>query len=200
MTREQEEQLERDMTSAAKILSGIWVLLAVIAIVAVVAGCSGGKYYQSQPMDSQIGSDVYHYHNAVQLNLPATMFHATQSVNWMEYCKTKIEDPNTEAEFLYPYKDCVREDAYRLTTMGSVASQFITPVVTTAEMAGGMVGMGYFIGNGLSKSGTTVNQSGGGANAEASSKAGASTSVNSGNKTTNIKPSTNINSNNVFKK
>lgn len=50
-------------------------------------GCSGGKYYQSQPMDSQIGEEVYHYHNAVQLNLPATMFHATQSVNWMEYCK-----------------------------------------------------------------------------------------------------------------
>lgn len=189
MTREQEEQVERDLTTAAKIFSGIWVLL-----VAVLAGCSGGKYYQSQPMDSQIGSDVYHYHNAVQLNLPATMFHATQSVNWMEYCKSKIDNPQTDAEFLYPYKDCVREDAYRLTTMGSVASQFVTPVITTAEMAGGMVGMGYFIGNGLGKSGTTVNQQGGGAHSQSSAM------NNSGNKTTTIKPSTNINSNNVFKK
>lgn len=201
MTREQEEQVERDLTTAAKIFSGIWVLLVVVATVAMLAGCSGGKYYQSWPMESEIGGDAYHYHNAVQLNLPATMFHATQSENWMEWCKTKIADPKTEGEFLYPFKDCKRDDRYQLTTMGSVASQFVTPVLTTTMYAGALAYGMHEIGRGLGKSGTTVNQQGGGAQSDASATGGsASTMQNSGNSIKNIKPSTNINSNNVFKK
>lgn len=178
----------------------------VLAGLLLLAGCSGGKYYQSWPMESDVNGDTYHYHNAVQLNLPATMFHATNSENWVEYCKTKIADPQTEAEFLYPFKDCKREEKYQLTTMGSVASQFVTPVLSTTIMAGGIVGAGYFIGDGLSKSGTKVQQnSNGNGNAQSSSHsksdANANHLQNVGNtsKTTINHPTTNVNSNNVIK-
>lgn len=180
--------------------SFVGVMLAVLLLV----GCSGGKYYQSWPMESKINGTEYHYHNAVQLNLPATMFHATNSENWVEYCRTKLANPVTEEEFLYPFQDCVREDQYHLSTMGSVASQFVTPVLTTSMYAGSIAFAGHQIGRGLAKSGTTVNQQGGGASSDASAdadaaagaKAGASNMTNSGNKTTNIKPQTNINSGN----
>lgn len=166
----------------------------------LLVACSGGRYYQSWPMESEVNGVKYHYHNAVQLNLPATMFHATNSENWMENCKTKLADPKTEEEFLYPFHDCVRDDRYQLSTMGSVASQFVTPVLTTTMYAGAMAYGMHQIGKGLGKSGTTVNQQGGGASADSSSAS--SNMTNSGNHTatTNIKPSTNINSNNVFKK
>lgn len=170
----------------------------LLSVCLFVTGCSGGKYYQSWPMESKIDGTTYHYHNAVQLNLPATMFHATQSMNWMESCKTKIADPTTEAEFLYPFQDCVRDDRYQLSTMGSVASQFVTPVLTTSMYAGAMAYGLHQVGRGLGKSGDTVNQQGGGASSESNSTS--SNMTNSGNKTTNVKPSTNINSNNVFKK
>ena len=150
----------------------------------LLTGCSGGKYYQSWPMESEVNGEVYHYHNAVQLNLPATMFHATNSENWVENCKTKLDDPQTEAQFLYPFQNCVREEKYQLTTMGSVASQFVTPVLSTTVLAGGIAYAGHAVGRGLGKSGTTVNQ--GGANAE--------NTTNSGNKT--VKGDTNINSGN----
>lgn len=190
--------------------SKVWTTLSpvvfvgmIMAVASIVFGCSGGRYYQSHPTESQVGSDTFHYHNAVQLNLPATMFYAAQTITWMEMCKTRVDDPQTEAEFLYPFRECVRDGPYQLTNMGSVASQFVTPVITTAEVAGGMIGMGYFIGAGLGKSGDTVTQQSGGAqsNASASAKGGnAENAVNSGNRTTVVKPQTNINSNNVFKK
>lgn len=146
----------------------VWIVLAMWLV-----GCSGGKIYQSQEMDSEINGDTYHYHNAVQLNLPASMFHATQSVNWMEMCKAKITDPKTEQEFLYPFRDCIREDRFQLTTMGSVASQFITPVVTTAMYSGAFAYGMHSIGRGLSKSGDHVTQQGGGAQSEATAQGGA---------------------------
>lgn len=166
-----------------------FIVLGLCALTLI--GCSGGKYYQSQAMDSQIDGDVYHFHNAVQLNLPATMFHATQSMTWMEMCKTKIDHPVTEQEFLYPFKDCVRDDRYQLTTMGSVASQFVTPTLSTAMYAGAIAYAGHQIGRGLGKSGDHVTQQGGGAQSDATGG-----SVNSGNKTVNVKPQTNINSGN----
>lgn len=164
----------------------------VLVLGLAVVGCSGGKYYQSWPMESQIDGDKYHYHNAVQLNLPATMFHATQSENWMEWCKTKIEDPQTEVEHLYPFRDCRRDDKYQLTTMGSVATQFVTPVVTTTVFTAGMAYGFHSVGRGLGKSGDTVTQQGGGADSSSSSNAASksgsdnSTVTNIGKKTTNI--------------
>lgn len=163
--------------------------VVVMVLTVVLVGCSGGRYYQSWPMESKVNGEEYHYHNSVQLNLPATMFHATNSENWIEYCKTKIENPKTEAEFLYPFQDCVREEKYQLSTMGSVASQFVTPVITTTMYAGSLAYGLHQVGKGLGKSGDHVTQQGG----------DASNMVNSGNKTTNIKPSTTINSNNTIK-
>ena len=189
--------------------------VAIMCMLVLAVGCSGGKYYQSWPMESEINGEKFHYHNAVQLNLPVTMFHATNSETWMEYCKTKLDDPQTEEQFLYPFQDCVREDKYQLSTMGSAASQFVTPVLSTSIQAGGLVGMGYFIGQGLGNSGSTIPQQGGGAQAKA--QGGKSTSdsssssmshatggkasneVNSGNHTTNVHPTMNINSNNSIK-
>lgn len=152
----------------AKVADWLYAGLSVFAVFLVV-GCSGGKIYQSQEMDSAINGDVYHYHNAVQLNLPASMFHATQSVNWMEMCKVKILDPKTDEEFRYPFRDCIREDRFQLTTMGSVASQFITPVVTTAMYSGAFAYGLHSIGRGLGKSGDHVTQQGGGAQAKSGS-------------------------------
>lgn len=167
--------------------------LLLILLLGVV-GCSGGKYYQSWPMESEINGEVYHYHNAVQLNLPASMFHATNSENWVEYCKTKLENPQSEKEFLYPFQDCVRENNYHLSTMGSVASQFVTPVLTTSMYAGSLAYGLHQVGRGLAKSGPTVTQQGGG------SSSSADTSINSGNMTKNINPKTTINSNNILKR
>jgi len=164
------------------------VQMSMIAmLVLMVVGCSGGKYYQSWPMESEINGEKYHFHNAVQLNLPATMFHATNSENWVEFCKTRLEDPKTEAQFLYPFQDCVREEKYQLTTMGSVASQFVTPVLSTSIMAGSIAYGLHQVGRGLGKSGTTVHQQGGGANADNTTNSGntsikGNTSINSGNK------------------
>ena len=177
--------------AATDLQTGIMALTRAIAkpmffafALLILAGCSGGKYYQSWPMESEINGEVYHYHNAVQLNLPATMFHATNSENWVENCKTKLENPQTEAQFLYPFQNCLREEKYQLTTMGSVASQFVTPVLSTTVLAGGIAYAGHAVGRGLSKSGTTVHQ--GGATAE--------NTTNSGN--TSTKGNTSINSNN----
>lgn len=168
-------------------------LLMLIIGVSLV-GCSGGKYYQSWPMESEINGEKYHYHNAVQLNLPATLFHASNSENWIEFCKTKLENPQTENEFLYPFQDCVRENNYHLSTMGSVASQFVTPVLTTGMYAGSLAYGLHQVGRGLGKSGDHVTQQGGGSSSNSSNM------TNSGNTTTNIKPNTSINSHNVFKK
>jgi hypothetical protein len=138
-------------------------------------------------MESDINGETYHYHNVVQLNIPATMFHATNSETWIENCKTKLEAPKTEAQFLYPFQNCLREEKYQLTTMGSVASQFVTPVLSTTIMAGSVAYGLHQVGRGLGKSGTTVNQSGGGANADNTTNSGntsikGNTSINSGNK------------------
>lgn len=169
-------------------MNKVWITskscIAFLAL-SILVGCSGGKYYQSWPMESQINGELYHYHNAVQLNLPATMFHATNSENWMENCKTRIESPKTETEFLYPFRDCVRDEQYQLSTMGSVASQFVTPVLTTSMYAGSLAYGLHQVGKGLGKSGDNVN---------------VSNKTNSDNKTTNIKPHTNINSNNILNK
>lgn len=70
----------------------------------------------------------------------------------------------------------------------------IEPVVAVGKAllySGTAAYVGHQIGKGLGNSGTTVNQQGGGAQSEASGG-----SVNSGNKTTNINPETNINSGN----
>ncbi len=162
----------------------------------MLVGCSGGKYYQSWPMESEINGTKYHFHNAVQLNLPATMFHATNSETWLEYCKTKIENPQTDAEFLYPFQDCVREEKYQLTTMGSVASQFVTPVLTTTMYAGSIAYAGHAIGRGLGKSGTQVQQNGGGAQSDSSSSSNAKNMTNSGNQTQNLNSGNHIQTNN----
>lgn len=82
-------------------------------------------------------------------------------------------------------------------------ANFWGEVGKTGLMAGAIAYAGHAIGRGLGKSGDTVNQQGGGAesNSDADARGGdAENSVNSGNKTTNIKPTTSINSNNVFKK
>lgn len=178
--------------------------IVVVGLALALVGCGGSKVYQSWPMESEVDGKRYHYHNSVQLNNPTSMFHAVISQSWMEVCKTKLDNPVTEDEFLYPFQDCRMTGNPQTVPMASVTTQLVAPVAVAATQAGGMVGMGYFIGKGLSKSGTTVNQSGGGANADAdaSAKGGsASNMTNSGNKTntTNIKPTTNINSNNSFK-
>lgn len=165
---------------ATELQQGLMALTRAIAkptffalALALMVGCSGGKYHQSWPMESRVNGTTYHYHNAVQLNLPATMFHATQSMNWMEWCKSRIEDPQTEAEFLYPFQDCVRDDKYQLSTMGSVASQFVTPVLTTSMYAGALAYGLHQVGRGLGKSGDNVTQQGGGAQSEATAQGGA---------------------------
>lgn len=163
-----------------------WVLLGLWLV-----GCSGGKIYQSQEMDSEINGDKYHYHNAVQLNLPASMFHATQSVNWMEMCKEKIVNPKTDEEFRYPFRDCIREDRFQLTTMGSVASQFITPVITTAMYSGAFAYGLHSIGRGLGKSGDHVTQQGG------NSQGGSGGSVSQNNGNTSTRSITQNNTNNI---
>ena len=184
--------------------------IVVVGLAVALAGCGGGKVYQSWPMESEVEGTRYHYHNSVQLNNPTSMFHAVISQSWMEVCKTKLDNPVTEDEFLYPFQDCKMTGAPQMVPMASVTTQLVAPVAVAATQAGGMVGMGYFIGKGLGKSGTTVNQSGGGAQSGSSSNAdadahakggSASNMTNSGNSshTTNIKPTTNINSNNVIK-
>ena len=85
-------------------------------------------------------------------------------------------------------------------------ANFWGEVGKTAMISGAIAYTGHQIGKGLGRSGDNVTQSGSGnsesnsdADAQSDSDANASHQQNVGNKTTNIKPSTNINSNNVIK-
>lgn len=190
--------------------TGAWVMMVGLLLLAfgTLTGCSGGKYYHSWPMESEPQKDAYHFHNVVQINMPSSMFHATNSLTWVERCKTRIDSPETEDEKLYPFKDCVREEQYHMSTMGSVASQFVTPTLNTAIFTAGTAYGLHAIGRGLAKSGPTVNQSGGGAQSGSSSSsssasdASAKNMTNSGNSTSNINSGNHIqtNTNNIHVK
>lgn len=137
-----------------------------------VAGCSSSVHHVVTPMESEVGDDTYHYHVMTVMRAQPSLFHAVESTSFMQQCRTKIDHPQTEAEFLLPYKDCVRDDTYRQNTMGSVASQFVTPVITSGMYAGAIAYGLHQVGRGLGKSGDTVTQQGGGAESSATSKSG----------------------------
>lgn len=180
----------------------------------------------ASPMESEINGEKYHYHNLVVLKDKASMFHATESRSWMEYCKSKIENPVTQEQWDYPYQDCRMDSQYAMNVAPSVSQQAVTPIVATGIGAAGFATGMHLLGRGIAKSGsqTTNNNStssdGGDATATGGSAASSSAStssaksaakggsssatnnVNSGNKTTNYnhnKSTTNINSNNSVK-
>jgi hypothetical protein len=82
-------------------------------------------------------------------------------------------------------------------------ANFWGDVGKTLLWTGAIAYTGNQIGKGLGRSGDHVSQNSSGnseSNSNSDSDADASNMVNSGNKTTNVKPTTQINSNNVFKK
>lgn len=187
---------------ATDLQTGIMALIRAIAkpttfifAFLMLIGCSSSVHHVVAPMESEPGSTKYHYHIMTVMRSQPSFFHAVESNSFMQTCATKIENPATAEEYILPYRDCSRDDAYRQNVMGSVASQFVTPVLTTSMMAGSIAFAGHQIGRGLGRSGDSVTQQGG------NSESSASNSVNSGNKTvtTNIKPQTTINSNNHIK-
>jgi len=162
-------------------------------------------------MESEINGEKYHYHNLVVLQAKASMFHVTESRSWMEFCKSKIENPVTQEQWDYPYQDCVMHSQYMANGAPSVAQQAVTPVVTTAIGATGFVLGMQALGKGIAKSGdrttnnnSTSSEGGSGGTATSSSKATggkATNNVNSGNKSVNnsvnnSKSTTNITQNN----
>lgn len=189
--------------------------LALCAML-VLVGCTSSRTYVASPMESEHNGVKYHYHNLVVLKDKASMFHVTESRSWMEYCKSKIENPKTQEEWDYPYQDCVMNSGYLANGAPSVAQQAVTPIVTTATGAAGFAFGMHELGKGIGKSGsrTTNNNStssdGGSSSASSESKASAkgtggsaTNNVNSGNSTVNKNhtinhnnQTTNINSNN----
>lgn len=176
-------RLEESVMWAVK---GITGALAALVLVFGLAACSGGKKHISWPMESEIQGKKYHYHNAVQLDVPVDTFHAVSSWSWMEVCATRLENPVTQDEYMYPFNDCKMTMQPVHVPLASAAQQMITPVAVSATNAGGMVGLGYFIGDGLKKSGTTVNQSGGGASSKSDANAAAKNASDNVTKSTKI--------------
>ena len=187
----------------------MYFLLALL----LLTGCTAARTHVSSPMQSP-GEKKPHYHNLVVLEAKASLLHATKSVSWMEDCKTKIDNPVTQEEWDYPFKDCTRDGERMADTAPSAAQQVVTPVVTTAiGSAGVAVGL-HQLGRGIAKSGsrTTNNNStssdGGDSSSESASSAkggSSSAKVNSdnvsntaNNQTYNNNSKTNINSNNNF--
>lgn len=153
----------------------LWDLLSPFAVVLGLmglVGCSSSVHHVVTPMESEVNGDRFHYHVMTVMRSQPSMFHAVESTSFMQQCKAKIERPSTEEEFLLPYKDCIRDDTYRQNTMGSVASQFVTPVITSGMYAGALAYGLHQVGRGLGKSGDHVTQQGGGAKSEATSKSG----------------------------
>jgi len=170
----------------------------VIALAFLLSACTSSRTYVASPMESVIGGEKYHYHNLVVLKDKASMFHATESRSWMEFCKKKIESPATQEQWDYPYQDCVMHSQYAMNVAPSVSQQAVTPIVTTAIGAAGFATGMHLLGRGIAKSGdqTTNNNStsseggsgGAGGSAASSSKASggkATNNVNSGNKSVN---------------
>ncbi|MGL5935047.1 MAG: hypothetical protein ACRCZI_05440 [Cetobacterium sp.] len=131
----------------------------IVAIVAIFAvGCTSSRTYVASPMESEVNGERYHWHNLVVLKDKADMFHVTESRSWMEYCKTKIENPVGQDQWDYPYQNCVREGQYLANGAPSVAQQAVTPMVNTAIGAGGFVAGMHLLGKGIGGSrGSTIN-------------------------------------------
>lgn len=186
---------------------------ALIALL-LLSACTSSRTWVASPMESEINGEKYHYHNLVVLKDKASMFHATESRSWMEYCKSKIENPVTQEQWDYPYQDCRMDSQYAMNVAPSVSQQAVTPIVTTGIGAAGFATGMHLLGNGIGKSGsrTTNNNNtssdGGSSSASSESKAAAkggsaTNNVNSGNSTVNKNHTvnnnhqqTNINSNN----
>jgi hypothetical protein len=171
--------------------------IATIAALTVLTGCTAARTHVSSSMQSP-GEKKPHYHNLVVLEAKSSLLHATQSVSWMEDCKTKIESPVTQEEWDYPYRDCVRDDARMTNVTGSAAQQVVTPVVSTAIGAAGFAAGMHQLGRGIAKSGsrTTNNNStsseGGDANATggAGGKGGSASSKADADSHASTKPGT----------
>jgi len=183
----------------------------IVALAFLLTACTSTRTFVASPMESEINGEKYHYHNLVVLQAKASMFHVTESRSWMEFCKSKIENPVTQEQWDYPYQDCVMHSQYMANGAPSVAQQAVTPVVTTAIGATGFVLGMQALGKGIAKSGdrttnnnSTSSEGGSGGTATSSSKAAggkATNNVNSGNKSVNnsvnnSKSTTNITQNN----
>ena len=183
----------------------------IVALAFLLTACTSTRTFVASPMESEINGEKYHYHNLVVLQAKASMFHVTESRSWMEFCKSKIENPVTQEQWDYPFQDCVMHSQYMANGAPSVAQQAVTPVVTTAIGATGFVLGMQALGKGIAKSGdrttnnnSTSSEGGSGGTATSSSKAAggkATNNVNSGNKSVNnsvnnSKSTTNITQNN----
>lgn len=189
-------------------------VILVVGLLVLSTACTSSRTWVASPMESKVGGEVYHWHNLVVLKDKASMFHVTESRSWMEFCKSKIENPKTQDEWDYPYQDCVRESPYLANGAPSVAQQAVTPIVTTGMQAGGFVAGMHLLGQGIKGSGSrTTNNNGSSANggdASSSSSSGASakggsssakvnsdnTTKNHNNQTYNNNSETHINSHN----
>lgn len=123
-------------------------------------------------------------------------FHCTRMRTDQEVAELRQQYPGVEFsrfEGCTPLAQHAARHQYQKSAMGPA----IEPVVSVGKAvlySATAAYVGHQIGKGLSESGTTVQQEGGGASSNSSSTSEALT--NSGNRTVNIKPSTNINSGN----
>lgn len=166
-----------------------------VLIALLLTACTSSRTWVASPMESEINGEKYHYHNLVVLKDKASMFHATESRSWMEYCKSKIEKPVTQEQWDYPYQDCRMDSQYAMNVAPSVSQQAVTPIVTTGIGAAGFATGMHLLGNGIGKSGSrttnnnTTSSDGGNSSATsgASAKGGSSSAkVNSDNTTKNL--------------
>lgn len=166
MTREQSEQLERDLTSAAKILSGVWVLLALVGLVAILAGCSHGLQEVGFAIpDAKDGvhhivtRDVVSSRISANQPHPAGQFHCTSKVSSVEMAELR-RDGNDHTW----YRGCrpiseFPQHQYVMTSDQSWATVWQAPLSALA-LSGGLVGMAALWPE------DRIIQNGGGANAQ----------------------------------
>ncbi|MGL5917800.1 MAG: hypothetical protein ACRCYM_00965 [Cetobacterium sp.] len=147
--------------------STIVVLVTVFSV-----GCSGSHTYVSHPMNTFVKNakgeviEDRHYHNYVTLRDKDSLFHTNDSKNHIERCNVKIENPQTQEEYAYPFKGCHRESEVMSTSNASMSQQMVTPLTQAAIQGGAFTSGMYLLGKGIGKigsgsnNGTTVHNNG----------------------------------------
>lgn len=163
----------------------------IVVAALLLSACTSARTYVESPMQSPgVNGGKTHYHNLVVLKDKGDLLHVTESRSWVEVCGTKIETPQTQAEWDYPYLNCHKETGIMANGAPSAAQQIVTPLTASVIQGGAFVGGMKLLGDGIGRSGarTTNNNNttseGGSSSASSKAQGGSSSAkVNSDNKT-----------------
>lgn len=132
----------------------MYAVIGIVVVAFLTAGCSGV---------SVVGYPLDNGKHMVQRTVSDPhAFAPTTQRSWLEVCDRRVETretPSGQVEEVEHYDNCERDGQVQFTTTNG----YLDGLGAAALYSGAIVGGAYFIGKGIGDSGTTVNQSGGGA-------------------------------------